>query len=305
MDYYEINVEEDKGKRLDSYVSEYIEDVSRSYISQLIKEGLILVNGEKKKPKYVVKKDDKIQIQLPKRETLEPEAEEIPLDIVFEDEDIIIINKPKGLVVHPAPGNKTRTLVNALLNHTKDLSTINGNTRPGIVHRLDKDTSGLLVVAKNDLAHKRLVEQLKKHEIKRVYVALVHGIVERDEATINAPIGRNPRNRIKMAVTNINSKEAITHYRVLERFDDYTYVEASLETGRTHQIRVHMAYINHPVVGDPLYTRRKNEFGIKTQMLHAKRIGLKHPSLGEYMEFEVQPPQEFNEVIKLLRLRYR
>jgi len=305
MDYYEIQVGEAKEKRLDSYVSEHMEDLSRTYISQLIKDGFVLVNGEKKKPKYIVKEGDIIQIQLPEKEGLEPKAEEIPLDIVFEDRDIIIINKPKGLVVHPAPGNTTQTLVNALLNHTKDLSTINGDTRPGIVHRLDKDTSGLLVVAKNNLAHENLVEQLKRHEIKRVYIALVHGVMDRDEATINAPIGRSPRNRIKMAVTNINSKEAITHYRVLERFDDYTYVEASLETGRTHQIRVHMSYINHPVVGDPLYTRRKNEFGIKTQMLHAKRIGLKHPITGEYMEFEAQPPKEFDEVIKLLRLRNR
>ncbi|NLY77333.1 MAG: RluA family pseudouridine synthase [Tissierellia bacterium] len=305
MDYFEIQVKDDEGIRLDSYVTEKVEDVSRSYASNLIKEGLILVNGEKKKPKYIVKAGDIIQIQLPVKESLEPVAEEIPLDIVYEDKDILIVNKPKGLVVHPAPGSKSQTLVNALLNYTKDLSSINGPIRPGIVHRLDKDTSGLLVVAKNNLAHENLVKQLKKHQIKREYIALVHGVIDRDKATINAPIGRHPRDRIKMAVTNINSKEAITHYTVLERYDDYTYVELSLETGRTHQIRVHMAYINHPVVGDPLYTRRKNEFGIRTQMLHAKKIGLKHPSTGEYVEFEARPPKEFNQVINLLRIRNR
>jgi 23S rRNA pseudouridine1911/1915/1917 synthase len=305
MDYFEIYVEEDGGIRLDSYIPQHIEDVSRSYISNLIKEGLILVNGEKKKPKYVVKKGDIIQVTLPEKETLEPVAEDIPLDIVYEDEDIIIVNKPKGMVVHPAPGNINQTLVNALLHHTDSLSSINGPIRPGIIHRLDKDTSGLLIVAKNDSAHEKIAEQMKNHEIKKVYIALVHGILERDQATINAPIGRDPKNRIKMAVTNINSKEAITHYRVLERFNNYTYVELSLVTGRTHQIRVHMAYINHPVVGDPLYTRRKNEFGVDTQLLHAQKIGFKHPSTGEYMEFEADPPEEFKQIIRLLRIRNR
>lgn len=305
MAYYEIQVEDDGGKRLDSYIPDHIEDVSRSYISNLIKEGLILVNGQKKKPKYIVKKGDIIQIQLPEEEPLEPVAEEIPLDIIYEDKDIIIVNKPKGMVVHPAPGNKTQTLVNALLNHTDNLSTINGPIRPGIVHRLDKDTSGLLIVAKNNFAHENIVKQLKNHEIKRIYVALVHGIIAREQATINAPIGRNPKNRLKMAVTTVNSKEAITHYRVIERFDRYTYVELSLVTGRTHQIRVHMAYINHPVVGDPLYTRRKNEFGIKSQLLHAKKLAFKHPTTGRYMEFEAEVPEEFRQTIKLLRLRNR
>lgn len=305
MDYFEICVEEDEGIRLDSYIPKHIEDVSRSYISSLIKEGLILVNGQKKKPKYMVKKGDIIQIQLPKKETLEPVPEDIPLDIVYEDKDIIIVNKPKGMVVHPAPGNMNKTLVNALLHHTDSLSSINGPIRPGIVHRLDKDTSGLLIVAKNDIAHMNIAEQMKNHEIEKIYIAVVHGVLERDQATINAPIGRDPKNRIKMAVTNINSKEAITHYRVLERFNNYTYVELSLVTGRTHQIRVHMAYINHPVVGDPLYTKRKNEFGIDTQLLHAKKIRFKHPSSGEYMEFEAEPPEEFKKVIGLLRLRNR
>jgi len=305
MDYFEICVEEDEGIRLDSYISQHIEDVSRSYVSNLIKGGLILVNGQKKKPKYLVKKGDIIQVTLPEKETLEPKAEQLPLDIVYEDRDIIIVNKPKGMVVHPAPGNKTQTLVNALLHHADSLSSINGPIRPGIIHRLDKDTSGLLIVAKNDLAHENIAKQMKNHEIKKVYIALVHGVLDRDEATINAPIGRDPKNRIKMAVTNINSKEAITHYRVLERYDNYTYVELSLVTGRTHQIRVHMAYINHPVVGDPLYTSKKNEFGINTQLLHAKKIGFRHPITGEYMEFESQPPEEFKQVIRLLRLRNR
>lgn len=305
MDFYELVVEEDDEKRLDSYIVDKIEDVSRSYISKLIKDGLILVNGSQKKPKYLVKKGDLIEIKLPETNSLEPVAQDIPLDIVYEDNDIIVVNKPKDMVVHPAPGSKSNTLVNALLNHTKNLSSINGTIRPGIVHRLDKDTSGLLVVAKNDTAHQNLVNQLKVRSIKRVYIAFVHGILDKDEGIINAPIGRNPRNRLKMAVTSLNSKEAVTHYKVLERFENYTFIEVSLETGRTHQIRVHMAYINHPVVGDPMYCNKKNEFGVNTQMLHAKKLGLIHPRTGEYMEFYAEPPEEFNRVIQLLKDKNR
>lgn len=305
MDLHELYVEVDNEERLDSYVADQIKNVSRSYINKLIKEGLILVNGVKKKPKYIVKKEDLIQVNLPERKPQEPIAEDIPLDIVYEDTDILIINKPKDMVVHPAPGNQSNTLVNALLNYTDNLSTINGNIRPGIVHRLDKDTSGLLIVAKNDTSHKELARQLKKRTIKRVYIALVYGNFKKEKATIKAPIGRNPRNRLKMTVTHLNSKEAITHYKVLEKFGDYTLVEVSLETGRTHQIRVHMAYINHPVVGDPLYTSRKNKFGVKTQLLHARKLGLVHPKTGEYMEFYAEPPKEFKQIIKSLSEKNR
>lgn len=301
MDLHKFQVNEEKKERLDIYIARKIEDVSRSYINKLIKEGLVLVNGKKKKPKYIVKKGDLIQVNLPEKEGIEPKAEDIPLDIVYEDNNIIVINKPKGMVVHPAPGSPSSTLVNALLNYTDELSTINGENRPGIVHRLDKNTTGLLVVAKNNKTHENLVKQLKERTIKRIYVALVHGVVKNDEGVIDAPIGRNPKNRLKMAVTMVNSKEAITRYKVLERFNKYSLIQLSLETGRTHQIRVHMAYINHPVVGDFQYTKRKNEFGIKTQLLHALKLGLVNPSSGEYMEFHVQPPEEFIKVISTLR----
>ncbi|NLY66027.1 MAG: RluA family pseudouridine synthase [Tissierellia bacterium] len=301
MDLYKFIVEEESGERLDVYIADQIEDLSRSFISKLIKKGLILVNGEVKKPKYIVKKGDLIQVDIPERKDLEPYPEDIPLDIIYEDDDIIVVNKPKGMVVHPAPGSPNKTLVNALLNYTNDLSDINGKIRPGIVHRLDKDTSGVLVVAKNNKAHMDIAKQLKERSIKRIYIALVHGVLNKDEGVIDAPIGRNPRNRLKMAVTHINSKEAITRFKVLERFSKYTLVELSLYTGRTHQIRVHLSYINHPVVGDSLYTNRKNEFGIKTQMLHALKLGLKSPSTGEYMEFEAKPLDEFTKVLEMLR----
>ncbi len=301
MDLYKFIVEEESGERLDVYIADQIEDLSRSFISKLIKKGLILVNGEVKKPKYIVKKGDLIQVDIPERKDLEPYPEDIPLDIIYEDDDIIVVNKPKGMVVHPAPGSPNKTLVNALLNYTNDLSDINGKIRPGIVHRLDKDTSGVLVVAKNNKAHMDIAKQLKERSIKRIYIALVHGVLNKDEGVIDAPIGRNPRNRLKMAVTHINSKEAITRFKVLERFSKYTLVELSLYTGRTHQIRVHLSYINHPVVGDSLYTNRKNEFGIKTQMLHALKLGLKSPSTGQYMEFEAKPLDEFTKVLEMLR----
>ena len=301
MDLYKFIVEEGSGERLDVYIADQIEDLSRSFISKLIKKGLILVNGEVKKPKYIVKKGDLIQVDIPERKDLEPYPEDIPLDIIYEDDDIIVVNKPKGMVVHPAPGSPNKTLVNALLNYTNHLSDINGKIRPGIVHRLDKDTSGVLVVAKNNKAHMDIAKQLKERSIKRIYIAFVHGVLNKDEGVIDAPIGRNPRNRLKMAVTHINSKEAITRFKVLERFSKYTLVELSLYTGRTHQIRVHLSYINHPVVGDSLYTNRKNEFGIKTQMLHALKLGLKSPSTGQYMEFEAKPLDEFTKVLEMSR----
>ena len=305
MDLVELYIEYGDKERLDSYIASELDDISRTYVHKLIKEGLVLVNGNQVKPRYLVKDGDIIQIKLPPKKELEPIPQNIDIDIIYEDEDIVLVNKPKGMVVHPAPGNYSYTLVNALLYHIDNLSSVSGDIRPGIVHRLDKDTSGLLIIAKNDEAHIQLVNQLKERTIKRIYLALVYGRLDLEGATVNAPIGRNPLDRKKMAVTDKNSKEAITDYKVLEIFKDYTLIEASLQTGRTHQIRVHMSYIKHPIVGDPVYTNRKNEFGIHTQLLHAKQIGFIHPRSGDYMEFESQPPLEFKKVVKILRERNR
>ena len=303
MELIELYVKDAGRERLDSYLAGQLDDLSRTYIHKLIKEGLILVNGQEKKPRYIVKENDFIQIKLPIEEEMELVPQDLPLDIVYEDEYIAIINKAKGMVVHPGAGNYSSTLVNALLYRMDSLSSVSGHMRPGIVHRLDKDTSGLLIVAKNDEAHIALAKQLKERRVKRVYWALVYGVVDIDEGTINAPIGRHPVDRKRMAVTDKNSKEAITHFKVLERFKDYTLIEATLETGRTHQIRVHMAYIKHPIVGDQVYTRRKNEFGIDSQVLHAKKLGFLHPTKDKYMEFEVEPPKYFMNIINLLRKR--
>jgi 23S rRNA pseudouridine1911/1915/1917 synthase len=301
MDLLEIQVDKIENERLDLYLSKELTEMSRTYIHKLIEEGLVLVNGKKPKPRYLVKKGDFIQVELPEPKKLEL----VPLDIIYQDDDVLIVNKPKGMVVHPAPGNYSNTLVNALLYHVDNLSSVNGVIRPGIVHRLDKDTSGLLIVAKNDKAHRILSEQLKERSVKRVYMALVYGTLDKGKGIINAPIGRHPIDRKKMAVIYKNSKEAITEYKVLERFKDYSLIEASLHTGRTHQIRVHMAYINHPIVGDPVYSKGKNKFGIETQLLHARKLGFFHPRTGEYMEFEVEPPKDFEEIIELLRKRNR
>lgn len=303
MELIELYVKDAGRERLDSYLAGQLDDLSRTYIHKLIKEGLVLVNGQEKKPRYIVKENDFIQIKLPIEEEMELVPQDLPLDIVYEDEYIAIINKAKGMVVHPGAGNYSSTLVNALLYRMDSLSSVSGHMRPGIVHRLDKDTSGLLIVAKNDEAHIALAKQLKERRVKRVYWALVYGVVDIDEGTINAPIGRHPVDRKRMAVTDKNSKEAITHFKVLERFKDYTLIEATLETGRTHQIRVHMAYIKHPIVGDQVYTRRKNEFGIDSQVLHAKKLGFLHPTKDKYMEFEVEPPKYFMNIINLLRKR--
>lgn len=305
MDLYELYVKNEDKKRLDAYIADQLDEMSRSYIHKLIKKGLVLVNGNKKKAKYIVKNGDLIQVNVPHKKEIELIPQDIPLNIVYEDQNIIVINKPTGMVVHPAQGNHSDTLVNALLYHTNNLSSLNDRIRPGIVHRLDKDTSGLLVVAKNNKTHKNLANQLIDRKIKRVYVALVYEVLDKDEVTINAPIGRNQTNRTKMAVTMKNSKEAITHYKVLERFQEYTLIEVSLQTGRTHQIRVHMDYINHPIVGDPKYTNRKNEFGIETQLLHAKKLGLINPTTGKYMEFYAEIPDDFRRIIKILRQRNR
>lgn len=305
MKLMEMYVDKDYNERLDYYLSKKIPDISRSYIQKMIKKGLILVNGKQVKSSYLINKGDLIHIEFTEPEKLELIPEDIPIDIVYEDEDILVVNKPKGMVVHPAPGNPRGTLVNALLYHVSNLSSINGDLRPGIVHRLDKDTTGLLMVAKNDYSHMILTKQLKEHKVKRIYIGLVHGELFKKEGVINAPIGRHPVNRKRMAVVNENGKKAITYYRVLNTFKEYTLVETSLETGRMHQIRVHMAYINHPIVGDPVYTNRKNEFGIKSQLLHASRLGFWHPRTNEYMEFESKLPEEFNRVIQILEKRNR
>ncbi|WP_353096744.1 RluA family pseudouridine synthase [Tissierella praeacuta] len=301
MDIVELYVDEDDSEeRLDAYLARELNEISRSYVQKLIKEKLIYVNDKNVKSSYLVKEGDFIKVNMPEPKKLEIIPEDIPIDIVYEDEDIAIINKSQDMVVHPAPGNYSGTLVNALLFHIDNLSSINGIIRPGIVHRLDKDTSGLLIVAKNDKVHRILSENLKERNIKRVYMALVHGILSNDEGTINAPIGRHGTDRKKMTVTSKNSKEAITHYKVLERYNNYTLIEVKLETGRTHQIRVHMSYINHPVVGDPVYSRVKNEFNLNKQMLHAYKLGFYHPSTGDYMEFRTDLPEYFKNILNIL-----
>lgn len=299
MEIIQIYVdEEDDLERLDAYVAKEIDEVSRSYVQKLIKDGLVYVNDKQVKSSYLVKEGDSIKVELPQPKILEIIPEDLPIDIVYEDKDVVIINKSQNMVVHPAPGNYSGTLVNALLFHIDNLSSINGVIRPGIVHRLDKDTSGMLIVAKNDKAHRILSEELKMRNIKRVYTALVHGVLSNDEGRIDAPIGRHAKDRKKMTVTKNNSKDAITHYKVLDRYNKYTLVEVKLETGRTHQIRVHMAHINHPVVGDPVYSNGKNEFSLDKQMLHATKLGFIHPSSEEYMKFEIDLPEYFNNIIK-------
>ena len=285
------------GERIDSYLSNNKEvDLTRSKIQNLIKNGNILVNGKTIKNSYKLEENDKIDINYV-TESLDIKGEDIPLNIVYEDEDILVINKPSGMVVHPSVGNTKGTLVNALINYSK-LSSINGEFRPGIVHRIDKDTSGLLLVAKNDKAHLFLEEELKSHNINRTYVALVHGVIKHDTGEIDAPIGRDENDRKKMAVTSKNSKSAVTHFKVLNRFKNTTLVECKLETGRTHQIRVHMKYINHTIVNDPVYSRDKNidNFG---QMLHAKSISFIHPRTKEKMSFTVEEPEEFKKILKI------
>ena len=283
------------GKRIDKYLCDNTE-YTRSKIQKMIETGNILVNGNKVKDSYKVKENDNIEItELIEETDILPEN--IPLDIYYEDDDLIVVNKPSGMVVHPAPGNRAGTLVNALLYHTKNLSTINTLIRPGIVHRIDADTSGLLLVAKNDRAHNILADAIAKKEVVREYIALVEGIIKEDTATIDAPIGRDVNNRKKMCVTSENSKEAITHFRVVERLNNATLIRCKLETGRTHQIRVHLNYIGHPIVNDPVYGKKKlidEKFG---QMLHAEKIGFVHPTTKEYMEFTAPVPERFKEIL--------
>ncbi|NFB93853.1 RluA family pseudouridine synthase [Clostridium botulinum] len=286
--------------RLDLYLSKIFEDKSRSYLQGIIDEGNVLVNNKKKKRNYKLKVGDNIEVNIPEPKLLEIEPEDIKLDIIYEDKDVIVVNKPQEMVVHPAPGVYSGTLVNALLNHCKDLSGINGVARPGIVHRIDKDTSGILVVAKNDISHNNLAAQFKEHSISRVYMALVEGIIKDEQGTIEAPIDRHPVDRIKMAVVK-DGRHAVTHYKVIERFKNHTLVECRLETGRTHQIRVHMSHIMHPLVGDPVYGYKKQRFNLKGQMLHAKLLGFIHPTTGQYVEFESQLPEYFKKIIKILK----
>lgn len=297
-----INGEMD-GTRLDLVLSVALEEFSRSFIQKLFEKGKITVNGSVcTQKKYKASAGDLINIELPEPEKVEVQAEDIPLDIVYEDEDLLIVNKPAGMVVHPAPGNSSGTLVNALMHHCGDnLSSINGVIRPGIVHRIDKNTSGLLMVAKNDKAHNSLSQQLAEHSITRKYRAIVYNNIREDEGTVNEPIGRDPRNRLRNAVTDINSRHAVTHYRVIERFGQFTYIEAVLETGRTHQIRVHMSHIRHPLLGDELYGPVKNKLGASRQMLHAGILGFVHPSSEEYMEFESPLPDDFRKMLNKLR----
>lgn len=283
--------------RLDKACSEIFSDYSRSQIKQLLDGGNITVNGKTEKAKYRVKSGDVIRLEEPETKTLELRPENIPLDIVYEDDDVIVINKPQGMVVHPAPGHDDHTLVNALLYHCP-LSTINGTFRPGIVHRIDKDTSGLLMVAKNDKAHRFLAEQLKDKTNIREYVALVHGRIAEDEGTINAPIGRSLKDRKKQAVVK-DGRNAVTHFEVLKRYRDYTLVKCILETGRTHQIRVHMKYIGHPLVGDPLYGPKKTIKG-NGQFLHAGKLGFVHPTTGKLLIFEAPLPKIFQECLEKL-----
>ncbi|MBW6410920.1 RluA family pseudouridine synthase [Clostridium weizhouense] len=290
-----------EGTRIDKYLSDVLEGKSRSFIQGLIEKENISVNNNLVKSNYKLKLSDKIEVIIPEPEILKVTPEEIKLDILYEDKDIIVVNKEQGMVVHPAPGNYNGTLVNALLFHCDDLSSINGIIRPGIVHRIDKDTSGVLVVAKNDSAHNKLATQLKDHSMKREYYALVEGRLKNDLGTINKPLGRDKKNRLKIAITE-DGRKAITHYEVLERYNaGYTLIKCILETGRTHQIRVHMTSLGHPLVGDPLYGFKKQRFKLEGQMLHAKKLGFIHPTTKEYVEFITDLPNYFKEVLQKLK----
>lgn len=287
------------GLRLDKAITLLCENLSRNAVQQLLDEGNILVNGKSESKKYSVKYNDVITVNLPEPKTLSVTPENIPLNIVFEDEYLLVVNKPKGMVVHPAAGNYNGTLVNALLYHCGDsLSGINGVIRPGIVHRIDKDTSGLLIVAKTDAAHKGLAKQIKEHSFTREYKTVVVGNVKDDSGTVNAPIGRHPKDRKKQAVTDKNSRNAVTHFDVIERFNGFTYLKVRLETGRTHQIRVHMAYRGTPVAGDVIYGNPKKTYGLQGQCLHAATIGFVHPITNEYLEFTADLPEYFKDFLR-------
>ena len=296
-------VENDGGERIDRYLADNFEDKSRSYLQKLIKDGQVKVNGKPVKANYRLVFDDRVEIFMPEVKEPDIEPENIPLDILYEDKDVLLINKPKQMVVHPAPGHYSGTLVNAIMYHCGDeLSGINGVMRPGIVHRIDMDTTGSLVICKNDNAHQSLSEQLKIHSINRIYEAIVHGNLKEDEGTVNAPIGRHPTDRKKMSIHAKNGREAITHYKVIERFGNYTHIQCKLETGRTHQIRVHMSSIGHPLVGDSVYGPAKCPFPhLQGQTLHAKTLGFTHPSTNEYLEVNAPLPDYFVSLINRLK----
>ncbi len=293
--------DEQVGERIDRFLQTSCSDMSRAKIQKMIQDGFVTVNQAVVKSNYKVRLGDCIVFDIPAPTEVNIEAENIPLNILYEDADMIVINKARGMVVHPAPGNYEGTLVNALLYHCEDLSGINGELRPGIVHRLDKDTSGVMVAAKNDIAHQSLATQIGEKTATRTYLAIVHGNVRDDAGIINAPIGRHPTDRKQMAVVEKNSKHAVTHFRVLERFGNYTYIECKLETGRTHQIRVHMAYIGYPLVGDPKYCRRKSPFVIAGQALHSAELHLKHPISGKDMTFIAPLPSDMEKILNKLR----
>jgi len=296
---YDIIIGPEQGKeRIDTFLSRST-GLSRSQVEKLISSGSVQVNHQATKSGYRVKKDDRIIIRVPEPKELSAKPQNIPLDIIYEDKDIIVVNKSRGIVVHPAAGNREGTLVNALLYHCRDLSGIGGCVRPGVVHRLDKDTSGLIVFAKNDQAHLNLSSQIKERRVKKTYLALVYGDMKKDEGTINEPLGRNPVNRKKISVIRssaLKRRDAVTSYRVLKRYKGYTLVELDLKTGRTHQIRVHMSYIGHPIVGDNVYSRRTDEFGVKGQLLHASKLEFDHPVTGKHLEFKAELPEDFAKV---------
>lgn len=298
---------EEAGERIDKYIADNLDmdGVSRTQVQEWIKSGAAVVNGKPVKTNYKLSAGDLIVLGIPEAENADIVPEDIPLDVVYEDSDVIVINKPRGMVVHPAPGHSSGTVVNALMFHCKDLSGINGMLRPGIVHRIDKDTTGLLMAAKNDLAHVSLAEQLKEHSVTRKYIALVHGNVPHDQGTVDAPIGRDTHDRKLFTVTDHNSKPAVTHFIVLERFGDYTLLELQLETGRTHQIRVHMKYIGYPMAGDPVYgpNRSNKSIALNGQALHAAVLGFTHPRSGERLLFEAPLPDDMEHVLNSLRLR--
>jgi len=301
QEFYPTDLESDV--RIDRYLAETCPELSRSYIQKLLKSGQVLVNGRLIKASYVVTADDHIEVDVPEAVEPEIEAEPMDLDILYEDQDIILVNKPKGMVVHPAAGHYSHTLVNGLMYHCKDqLSGINGVMRPGIVHRIDMDTTGVLIVCKNDMAHNSIAAQLKEHSITRRYQAIVHGVIKEDEGTVDAPIGRHQTERKKMCINYNNGRNAVTHYQVLRRFEQYTYVECRLETGRTHQIRVHMASLHHPLLGDKVYGPAKCPVpGLTGQTLHAGVLGIVHPRTGEYMEFTAPLPEYFERLLRNLR----
>lgn len=305
MEKIEVTIQEE-GIRLDKFLSRVNTSLTRSYAQKLIDGGFVLVNGRDMPSKYKIVKGDRIEVTLPEPEKPDIAAEDIPLDVVYEDESLLVINKPAGMVVHPSAGNHNKTLVNALLMHCGDkLSTINGIHRPGIVHRLDKDTSGLLIVAKGDEAHQSLSGQLKERALKRQYVAVVHGNIKEDRGTINKNIARSHKDRKKMAVTDRGGRIAVTNFKVLRRYGKYTLVQCNLDTGRTHQIRVHMKYIGHPVFGDKTYGIKNEEFNASGQLLHAETIGFIHPKTRSYMTFSKTPPVEFNKILSLIENKYK